>query len=54
MVQQLRVLAALPEVLSSNPSNHIVAHDHLTICNMTLSTLSSGVSEDSDYVFIHI
>jgi hypothetical protein len=28
MAQQLRVLAALPEVLSSNPSNHMVAHNH--------------------------
>jgi hypothetical protein len=26
MAQQLRALAALPEVLSSNPSNHMVAH----------------------------
>jgi hypothetical protein len=29
MAQQLRVLTALPEVLSSNPSNHMVAHNHL-------------------------
>jgi hypothetical protein len=29
MAQRLRALAALPEVLSSNPSNHIVAHNHL-------------------------
>ena len=29
MVQQVRVLTALPEVLSSNSSNHIVAHKHL-------------------------
>jgi len=28
MAQRLRVLA-LPEVLSSNPSNHMVAHNHL-------------------------
>ena len=28
MAQQLRALTALPEVLSSNPSNHIVAHNH--------------------------
>ena len=27
--QWLRVLAALPEALSSIPSNHIVAHNHL-------------------------
>jgi hypothetical protein len=29
MAQQLRALTALPEVLSSNPSNHMVAHNHL-------------------------
>jgi hypothetical protein len=29
MAQRLRALASLPEVLSSNPSNHKVAHNHL-------------------------
>jgi hypothetical protein len=29
MVQQLRVLTALLKVLSSNPNNHMVAHNHL-------------------------
>jgi len=29
MSQRLRALTALPEVLSSNPSNHMVAHNHL-------------------------
>jgi hypothetical protein len=29
MAQQLRALAALPKVLSSIPSNHVVAHNHL-------------------------
>jgi hypothetical protein len=29
MAQRLRVPTALPEVLSSNPSNHMVAHNHL-------------------------
>jgi len=29
MAQQLRALTALPEVLSSIPSNHMVAHSHL-------------------------
>ena len=28
MAQRLRALTALPEVLSSNPSNHMVAHNH--------------------------
>jgi hypothetical protein len=27
--QQFRALSALPEVLSSIPSNHMVAHNHL-------------------------
>jgi len=29
VAQQLRTLTALPEVLSSNPSNHVVVHSHL-------------------------
>jgi hypothetical protein len=29
MAQQLRTLTALSEVLSSIPSNHMVAHNHL-------------------------
>jgi hypothetical protein len=28
MAQRLRALSALPEVLSSNSSNHMVAHNH--------------------------
>jgi hypothetical protein len=28
MAQQLKALTALPEVLSSNPSNNKVAHNH--------------------------
>jgi len=30
MAQQLRAPTALPEVLSSIPSNHMVAHNHLS------------------------
>jgi hypothetical protein len=29
MAQRLRALSALPKVLSSNNSNHMVAHNHL-------------------------
>jgi hypothetical protein len=29
MAQWLKALTALPKVLSSNPSNHMVAHNHL-------------------------
>jgi hypothetical protein len=29
VAQWLRTLTVLPEVLSSNPSNHMVAHNHL-------------------------
>ena len=28
MAQRLRVLTALPKVLGSNPSNHMVTHNH--------------------------
>jgi hypothetical protein len=31
MAQQLRALAALPEVLSSIPRNHVVPHNHLSL-----------------------
>jgi hypothetical protein len=36
MAQQLRALTALPEVLSSNPSNHMVTHNHLLMGSDTL------------------
>jgi hypothetical protein len=29
MAQQLRAMTTLPEVLSSTPNNHTVAHNHL-------------------------
>ena len=51
MAQQLRALTtltALPEVLSSNPSNHMVSHNHLKWDLMP----SSGVSEGSYSVLI--
>jgi hypothetical protein len=48
MVQWLRALTALAEVLSSIPSNHTVAHNHLSWDLMP----SSGVSEDSYSVLI--
>jgi DNA repair protein RadC len=41
MAQQVRALTALPKVLSSNPSNHIVAHNHPSLD----LTPSSGASE---------
>jgi hypothetical protein len=43
MAQWLRAPTALSKVLSSNPSNHMVAHNHLS----QDLTPSSGVSEDS-------
>jgi hypothetical protein len=49
MAQWLRALIALPEVLSSNPSNHMVSHNHLKWDLMP----SSGVSEDSYSVHIY-
>jgi hypothetical protein len=50
MAQLLRVLTDLPEVLSSIPSNHMVAHNHLK-WNLMPST---GMSEDSYSVLIYI
>ena len=48
MTQWLRALTALPEVLSSIPSNHMVTHNHLSWDLMH----SSGVSEGSCSVLI--
>jgi hypothetical protein len=50
MAQQLRALTALPEVQSSNPNNHMVAHNHLYTDLMP----SSGMSEDSNSVLTYI
>jgi hypothetical protein len=50
MVQQLKAPTALPGVLSSNPSNHMVAHNHLQWDLMP----SSGVSENSYSVYVYI
>jgi hypothetical protein len=50
MAQGLRALPALPDVLSSIPSNHLVAHSHLS-CDLTPS---SGGSEDIDSILIYI
>jgi hypothetical protein len=47
MAQRLRALAALPEVLSSIASNHMVAHNHL-YCDLVPS---SGMQM---YMKIHI
>ena len=49
MAQRLRALTALLEALSSIPSNHMVAHNHLKWDPMP----SSGVSEDSNSVLIN-
>jgi hypothetical protein len=48
LAQHLRALTALLEVLSSIPSNHMVAHNHLKWNPMP----SSGVSEDDNSVLI--
>jgi hypothetical protein len=50
MAQWLRALPALPEVLSSIPSNHMVVHNHLQWNLMP----SSSVSEDSNSVLTYI
>jgi hypothetical protein len=43
MAQQLRALTALPEVLSSNPRNHMVAYKPSVMGSDALF----GLSEDS-------
>ena len=48
MAQQLTALTALPEVLSSIPSNHMVAHNHLQWDLM----LSSDVSIEGYSILI--
>jgi hypothetical protein len=50
MAQWLRASTALPEVLSSIPSNHMIAHSHLSLDPMP----SSCVCEDSNGVLIYI
>jgi hypothetical protein len=50
MAQRLGALTVLPEDLSSVPSNHMVAHNHLWWDLMP----SSGVSEDSGSVLTFI
>jgi hypothetical protein len=49
MVHWLRAQTALPEVVSSIPSNHMVGYNHLEWDLMP----SSGVSEDSYSVLIY-
>jgi hypothetical protein len=50
MAQRLRALTALQEVLSSTPSNHMMAHNPMQWGLVP----SSGVSEDSNgSIFMH-
>jgi hypothetical protein len=49
MAQRLRAMTALPEVLSSIPNNHMVAHHHHWD-----PMPFSGVSKDSYHVHIYI
>ena len=50
VAQRLKALTALPEVLSTIPSNHMVAHNHFRWDLMP----SSGVSEDGHSALIYI
>jgi hypothetical protein len=50
MALQLRAPTALPEVLSSIPSNHMVAHNHHKWDLMP----SSSVSEESNSILTYI
>jgi hypothetical protein len=50
MAQRERTLAALPEVLSSIPSNHMGAHNHLQKDLMP----SSDIDVYADRVLLHL
>jgi hypothetical protein len=50
MAQRLRALTVLPEVLSSIPSNHMVAHNHLLWDPIP----SSGGLKPATVIFIYI
>jgi hypothetical protein len=52
MAQWLRALTALPEVLSSNPNNHMVAHKQPSV--MGSDALFWCVSEDICSVLTYI
>jgi hypothetical protein len=39
MAQWLRALTALPKVLSSNPSNYMVAHNHPFLVHLKTATV---------------
>jgi hypothetical protein len=47
MAQWLRAQAALPEVLSSIPSNHMVTHNHLYIMRSWALFWHAGVHADT-------
>jgi hypothetical protein len=47
VAQWLRTLTALPEVLSSNPSNHMVAHNWLSV-------MGSDAFEATNVLLIYI
>jgi hypothetical protein len=46
MAQRLRILSALPEVLSSIPSNHMVAHIYSSILESDALFWHAGVHAD--------
>jgi len=49
MAQWLKALTALLEVLSSNPSNHMVAHNHLYVSEDGYSVLIYNNKEETIY-----
>ena len=50
MAQQLRALAALPEVLNSIPRNHMVAHNHLEWDLMPSSSMFVNIHSVPIYI----
>jgi len=53
MVQQLRAVAAPPEVLGSVPSNHMVAHNHLQWEPMPSSGTQVYIQAERSYIKIN-
>jgi hypothetical protein len=53
MAMQLGALSFLPEVLSSVPSNHMVAHNHLSRDLMPFSGLQVYMQIEHSYTYIN-
>ena len=53
MAQRLRALTALPEVLNSIPSNHLVIYYHLPWDLMPSLFWHAGIHTDKTFIYIN-